>query len=93
MAKAQGECILYPCYFNAGCSRAEGRRVRKETGVKAPVLTDLERALKKAGVKFRVEDRHHPAHWARREGRVVAEWTGGKEELIRKVAQKLEARK
>jgi signal recognition particle subunit SRP19 len=93
MAKAQGECILYPCYFNAGYSRDEGRRVRKSFGVKAPVITDLERALKRAGVNFRVEDHHHPAHWARREGRIVAEWTQGKEALIKKVAQKLEVRK
>jgi signal recognition particle subunit SRP19 len=90
---AQGECILYPCYFNAGLSRVEGRRVRKNLGIKAPVITDLERALKRAGVKFRVEDKHHPAYWARREGRIVAEWTEGKEALIKKVAQKLEVRK
>ena len=71
----------------------EGRRVRKSLAVKAPVITDLERALRKAGLKFRVEDKHHPAHWARREGRIVAEWTEGKEALIKKVAQKLEVRK
>lgn len=93
MAKAQGECTLYPCYFNAGYSRMEGRRVKKSLAVKAPVLTDLERALKRAGVKFRVEDKHHPEHWARKEGRVVAEWTEGKEALIKKVAPKLEVRK
>jgi len=93
MAKAQGECTLYPCYFNAGYSRVDGRRVKKSLAVKAPVLTDLERALKRAGVKFRVEDKHHPAHSARREGRVVADWTGEKEGLIKKVSQNLEVRK
>ena len=93
MAKAQGECTLYPCYFNAGYSRVEGRRVKKSLAVKAPVLTDLERALKRSGITYRVEDKHHPGHWARKEGRVVAEWSEGKEELIRKVAQKLEAKK
>jgi signal recognition particle subunit SRP19 len=93
MAKAQGECTLYPCYFNAGYSRMEGRRVRKSLAIKAPVITDLERALKRAGIKYRTEERHHPAHWARREGRIVAEWTEGKEALIKKVAQKLEIHK
>jgi signal recognition particle subunit SRP19 len=90
---AEGECILYPCYFNAGYSRCEGRRVPRSLSAKAPVLTDLERALKRAGVKYRVEDHPHPAHWTRREGRIVAEWQDGKEALIRKVAQKLEVRK
>jgi signal recognition particle subunit SRP19 len=90
---AAGERILYPCYFNASYTRAEGRRVPRKLGVKGPVLTDIERALKKAGIPFRVEEHHHPSHWARREGRVIAEWTDKKEHLIRKVAQKLEVRK
>ncbi len=90
---AAGECILYPCYFNAAYSRAEGRRVPRSLGVKAPVLTDLERALKKAGIAFRVEDKHHPAYWARREGRLIVVWKEKKELLIRKVAQKMESRK
>ena len=93
MAKVPGEHILYPSYFNAGYSRAEGRRVAKKQGVKAPVITDLERALKRAGVRYRVEDHHHPSHWSRKEGRIVAEWTKGKEALIRKIAEKLEVRK
>ena len=90
---AAGECIIYPCYFNAAYSRSEGRRVPRGIGVKAPVLTDLERALRKAGIPFRAEDKHHPAHWTRREGRLVVEWREKKELLIRKVAQRLEARK
>jgi signal recognition particle subunit SRP19 len=89
----KGECILYPCYFNAAYTRKEGRRVPRSLGSKGPVITDIERALKKSGVTYRVEEHHHPAHWARREGRVVAAWTDRKELLIRKVAQKLEVRK
>ncbi|MCK9580366.1 MAG: signal recognition particle subunit SRP19/SEC65 family protein [Methanoregula sp.] len=90
---AEGECILYPCYFNAAYTRAEGRKVPCSIGTKGPVLTDLERALKKIGVVYRVEEHHHPAHWARREGRVVAEWNESKLSLMRKVAQKLEVRR
>jgi signal recognition particle subunit SRP19 len=89
----KGECILYPCYFNAAYTRAEGRRVPRSLGSKGPVLTDIERALKKAGIPFRIEEHHHPSYWSRREGRIVATWTEKKELLIRKVAQKLEVRK
>ena len=89
----KGECILYPCYFNAAYTRAEGRRVPRSLGSKGPVLTDIERALKKVGVTCRVEEHHHPSHWARREGRVVATWSESKLSLIKKVAQKLEVRK
>ena len=90
---ADGECILYPCYFNAAYSRAEGRRVPRNLGVKGPALTDIERALKKSGIPFRIEEHSHPAHWTRREGRVIVTWKENKQALIRKVAQKLEARK
>jgi signal recognition particle subunit SRP19 len=90
---AAGECILYPCYFNAHYTRAEGRRVPRSLGVKGPVVTDLERALKKIGIPCRVEEHNHPSHWTRHDGRVIAEWTDKKEALIRKVAQKLEVRK
>jgi len=89
----EGECILYPCYFNAGYSRGEGRRVSRSLAAKAPVLTDIERSLRRIGVRYRVEEHHHPAHWARHEGRIVAEWSEKKEALIRKVAQKLDGRR
>jgi signal recognition particle subunit SRP19 len=90
---AEGECILYPCYFNAAYSRAEGRKVPRNLGSKGPVLTDVERALDKIGVTYRVEEHHHPAHWARREGRLVADWKESKASLLKKVAQKLVVRR
>ena len=89
----EGECILYPCYFNASYSRRQGRRDSLSCGAKAPVITDLERALKRAGVTFRIEEHHHPAHWMRHEGRIVAEWKESKEALIKKVSQRLEVKR
>ena len=62
-------------------------------GAKAPVVSDLERALKRTGISYRIEDHHHPAHWMRREGRIVAEWKESKETLIKKVAQRLEVKR
>jgi len=67
--------------------------VARSRGAKAPVVSDLERALKRAGIPFRIEEHHHPAHWMRRECRIVAEWHEGKEALIRKVAQRLEVKR
>lgn len=85
----EGECILYPCYFNASLTRAEGRRVSRALGAKGPVLGDIERALSRSNIAFRVEEHHHPAYWMRHEGRVIVEWNDKKELLIKKVAQKL----
>jgi signal recognition particle subunit SRP19 len=67
--------------------------VSRNHAVKAPVIGDLERALKRANVTFRIEDNHHPAHWMRHEGRIVAEWQDSKEALIKKVAQRLEVKR
>jgi signal recognition particle subunit SRP19 len=86
----EGERILYPCYFNAGYSREEGRRVPRNLAAKAPVLNDIERSLRNIGIKYRIEEHSHPSHWERHEGRIVAEWPGKKEALIKKVAQKMD---
>ncbi|WAC04896.1 MAG: signal recognition particle protein Srp19 [Methanoregula sp.] len=83
------ECVLYPCYFNGALKRSEGRRVPLKAGVKAPSLAELERVLKRSGLRFRAEDNHHPAHWERHEGRLVVEWNKGKGALIKKVAQQM----
>jgi signal recognition particle subunit SRP19 len=89
----KGERILYPCYFNAALSREEGRRVPRTLGAKGSNASDIERALKRLGIPCEVGEHHHPAHWARHEGRVIATWTGKKEALIKKVARAMEVRK
>jgi signal recognition particle subunit SRP19 len=89
----KGERILYPCYFNAGLTREDGRRATKSLSVKNPTVAEIERSLRKIGVKFRTEPQSHPAFWFRREGRVVALTSEKKESLIRKVAQKMESQK
>jgi signal recognition particle subunit SRP19 len=86
----EGECILYPCYFHAGYSRDEGRRVPRRLAAKAPVLMDIERSVRSLGIAYRIEEHDHPAYWERHEGRIVADWTGKKEALIKKVAQKMD---
>ena len=81
----KGECILYPCYFNASLTREEGRRVPRTLGAKGPVAGDIEQALKRLGIACQTEERHHPAHWARHEGRVIATWTGKKRHSSKKL--------
>lgn len=87
------ECILYPCYFNAALERRQGRKVPRREGAKGPSLPDMERALKKLGIRFRIETKHHPAHWMRHEGRLVVEWKEKKAALIRKMAKQMGGRK
>lgn len=89
----KGERILYPCYFDAGLFRYEGRRVSRSKAVKNPTIADIQRAMKKAGLSFRTEQKHHPAYWWKREGRLVVTWDKSKEKLLKVVAGNLEARK
>ncbi len=91
--KPSGERILYPCYFDASLDRSSGRRVAAALAVKSPTLQDLERALKKEKLRFRAEEKPHPAHWSRREGRVLVAWEGPKEELLRRVARSLDVKR
>lgn len=91
---AEGERLLYPCYFNATLTRAEGRRIARNQAAKNPALADLERALRRMKLTFRSEQQHHPAHWWKSEGRVVVSWKDrSKEDLIREVARNLEVKR
>lgn len=85
-------CILYPCYFSASLGRSDGRRVPLGQAVKNPTVDDIGAALKKCGYRYRTEEKHHPAHWFRHEGRVVVECTESKGALIRAVAGMLEVK-
>ncbi|MDI6719176.1 MAG: signal recognition particle subunit SRP19/SEC65 family protein [Methanomicrobiales archaeon] len=89
----RGERILYPCYFDSALARSEGRRVPRSLGVKSPTLVDLEKAAKKCRLQYRIEQKPHPAHWTRREGRLVVVWSEGKEALIRRIARCIEGKR
>jgi len=89
----ENERVLYPCYFNAALERRQCRRVPLGLARTGVTMQDLELALKKAGLMYRVETASHPAHWHRREGRAVVAWSESKEALLRRVAGVLEPRK
>jgi signal recognition particle subunit SRP19 len=87
------ERTLYPCYFDATLMRREGRRVPKAMAVKSPTLSEIEAALRRMKIEYRVEEHHHPARWADREGRIVVNWEGSKENLLKQIARSLGGRK
>jgi signal recognition particle subunit SRP19 len=89
----KGERILYPCYFNAALQRSEGRRVPRPLAIPDPTLVDVERAVKKLGLSYHTEVKQHPAYWMKQIGRTAVMWKGSKEELLKKVARKMEKRR
>ena len=82
---------IYPCYFDVSLTRKEGRRVAKSEAVPQPNLSRLARAAKSAGITVAEEDasKFHPARWFAREGRLVVDFAGSKEELLHKIASAL----
>lgn len=87
------ERILYPCYFRRGLTRRQGRRIHRAMALEHPKTADISDAVRRMGLKMRVEESHHPGHWMEHEGRVVVSWPGPKEELIKGVAQKMKREK
>lgn len=82
---------VYPCYFDASLSRKEGRRVSAAEAVSQPNISRIARAARAADLQVAEENASasHPARWFAKEGRLVIEYTGSKEELLHKIAAKL----
>jgi len=83
------ERVIYPCYFNAALTRKEGRRVAKDKAVAKPTSATIATAARKAGFKPIEEAKHCPSSCYAREGRILVEFAGSKEELLAKIAEKL----
>lgn len=82
---------IYPCYFDVSLTRKEGRRVAKSEAVPQPNLSRITRAAKAADLSIAEEDasKSHPARWFAKEGRLVVDFAGSKEELLHKIASAL----
>ena len=55
---------IWPQYINKDLSLSEGRKISKENAVKEPTLNDIERALKRLGLKYSMQkDVAYPGKW------------------------------
>ncbi len=83
------ERILYPCYFDLSLPRSKGRRVPADKAQENPTAKAIHKAAKRLGLSARIEEASHPGYWMKKEGRIIVEYKGTKEELIRRVAAKI----
>ena len=82
--------VLWPRYFNAKLSRAQGRRVPRSVAVKDPDAKWIEAAAKKAGFRATLEeDATDPRLPFKPVGRVLVEKDGSKEAVIQAVAKQM----
>ncbi|MBQ2635969.1 MAG: signal recognition particle protein Srp19 [Methanobrevibacter sp.] len=81
---------IWPQYLNQDLSLNEGRKISKEDAVKEPSLNDIERALKRLGLKYNIQKEFsYPGKWYEKSGRILVEWEGTKLELIREISLKI----
>jgi signal recognition particle, subunit SRP19 (srp19) len=65
------ENVIWPAYFDAALTRAEGRRVSRELAVEEPTVEEIARAVKQVGYDAVVErDTTYPREYEPR-GRVL----------------------
>ncbi len=63
----------------------------KSRAVKNPTAEEIYKAVRALGLGCTIEkDKHHPARWFEREGRVVVNTTLKKTQLIKEVARELQ---
>jgi signal recognition particle subunit SRP19 len=78
---------IWPQYLDKNLSLNEGRKVSKEIAVSEPSLSDIERSLKRLGLKYSVDkERAYPGKWYEKSGRVLVEWEDTKLELLKTVS-------
>ncbi|MCA1819494.1 MAG: signal recognition particle subunit SRP19/SEC65 family protein [Thermoplasmatota archaeon] len=92
VSKGAERFVLYPRYFDAKLSRADGRRVAESLAVKAPDAAWIENAARKLGLEPQVEEKKaHSAVPFEKGGRVLVAKKGSKEAVIRMVAERMRA--
>ena len=78
---------IWPQYLDKKLTLNEGRKVSKEIAVSETSLSDIERALKRLGLKYSVDkERAYPGKWYEKSGRVLVEWEDTKLELLKTVS-------
>lgn len=81
---------IWPQYLDKNLSLKEGRKVSMEYAVAEPSISDIERALKRLGLKYTIDkERAYPGKWYEKSGRILVEWEGTKLDLLKEVSLKI----
>ncbi|MGD9130091.1 MAG: signal recognition particle subunit SRP19/SEC65 family protein [Candidatus Bathyarchaeota archaeon] len=88
--RKQNKIFLWPVYFDASKTMADGRRVPKKLAVSAPKLEELQRAAKKVGLQTEVvSDAAHPSTPWRKTGLLVVPKKESKSKTLKMIAEQL----
>jgi signal recognition particle subunit SRP19 len=86
--RADDKFIIYPIYFDKLATKNDGRRISLKRCIEKPTVTDLSKAAKAAGLNPSVEnEKAHPSrHW-KKEGRILVDKKGSKQELLHQISK------
>jgi len=88
--RKQNNIFLWPVYFDANKSRAEGRRVPKKLAISAPKLEELQIAAKRLGFQPEIIfDAAHPSFPWQRNGLLVVPKKESKSKTLKNIAEEL----
>ena len=88
--KKKRSIVLYPEYFSAKNTRAEGRRVSRKMAKAAPTVESIEKAAQSLGLNPVVEkDKSYPRFWYKKRGRVLVEPKMPKSEILKAISKAL----
>jgi signal recognition particle subunit SRP19 len=88
--RKQNKIFLWPIYFDANKSRADGRRVPKKLAVSTPKLEELQIAAKRLGLQPEtISDAAHPSSPWQKTGLLVAPKKESKNKTLKRIAEEL----
>lgn len=92
--RGRGKFVLWPAYFDADCSRRDGRRVPKSLALRGVKAEEIFQAALELGLNpIPREGAAHPRRpWLRR-GAVLVDGYGPKVRVLRDLARKIRARR
>ncbi len=81
---------VWPQYLDKKLTLKEGRKIAKIDAVSDPTISDVERAVKRLGLKYELQkDVAYPGKWYEKSGKILVEWEGTKLELIRAISSEI----
>ncbi len=81
--------VVWPAYIDATLSRKMGRRVPRSVAVPNPTVEEIVEAASQLGLNPVIEDSPYPRAWWKYRQRVVVDKTGPKQQVLRKIAEKI----
>jgi signal recognition particle subunit SRP19 len=87
--------VIWPIYFDAARSRAEGRMVSRQDAINEPNLDMVITASLKSGFKPEIErEKKHPKTWHQEEasGRILVAKNGSKSAVLKRIAGSMKSK-